>query len=68
MDLPLPWMVAAMSDDIEDDRSEVVRAYYRRYGTRIYNPDANEAALEERRRLAEQRRLYPPTRPPRASY
>lgn len=41
---------------------EVFKAFLARYG-KIYNPDANEAALAERRevdeRRAELKRLYP---------
>lgn len=50
------------------DDSEIVRAYFECYGSKVYNPEANEAALEEQRKLEERkaavRRQYPPSHRP----
>lgn len=46
--------------------NSVINLYYRRFGTRIYNPEANAEALVEKQTLdarrAKQRALYPPGR------
>ena len=49
-----------------NDMSDTLRAYFLKYGSRIYDLEANQVALEEKRKAEEKReemrRLYPPSR------
>ncbi len=51
--------------------SEFLQAFWERYA-KVYGPEANEKATEEKRleeeRRAKQRKMYPPSRPPRSTY